>query len=199
MRNPWIPLLFLALISLGGCDETDLVAIRIHLREDLGGTVTTSALAQPSADGAIQSQSHGASWESRVDVACAAGRFDKLSDLKLADLSFTAGEAGQGIYFIKVVLPRGANVQWPRALVPLSSDERTRASAALDPSGKSKGIGAMIKLEIELPAAVVSSGLTGRTRGTKVTSEAQVATLLVPFETATTEGESMTWHLTWQQ
>ncbi len=199
MRHPWILLVLLAVVSLGGCDETDLVAIRIRLREDLGGTVTTSALAQPTADGAIQAQSHGAAWESRVDVACAAGRFDKLSDLKLADLSFIAGEAGDGLYFIKVVLPRGENAQWPRALVPLSTEERTRASSAIDPSGKSKSIGSVIKLEIELPRAVVSSGLTGKTRGTKATSEAEVATLVIPLETAMTAGESMTWHLTWQQ
>ncbi len=199
MRQLWIPILALAAATFAGCDETDLVAIRIRLREDLSGTVMTSALAKPTADGAMQAESQGAAWESRVDVACASGKFDSLSALKLADLSFSSGQAEGGLHFVKVTLPRGDQARWPRALMPLSADERTRAASALDPSGKSPNVGTVIKIEIELPAPVVSSGLTGKTRGTKASSEAEVATLVVPFETATTAGESIHWHVTWQR
>lgn len=200
MRHRWITLLLVLCASaLAGCDETDVVSIRIHLRDDLAGTVTTSALAQPTVEGAIQSQSQGAAWDSRVDVACAAGRFESLSALKLADLAFHAGEADEGLCFLKLALPRGEKALWPRALVPLSSDERSRASSAIDPSGKTKNVGSVIKIEIELPKPVVSSGLTGKTRGTKATHEGAVATLVVPLDTALSDGESIVWHLTWQK
>lgn len=200
MLHRWITfLLILCAGCLSGCDETDLVAIRIHLKDDLTGTVATSALAQPTVEGALQVESQGATWESRVDVACAAGRFESLSGLKLADLVFHAGEAGDGLCFVKLVLPRGEQARWPRALVPLSSEERGKASSAIDPSGGTKNVGSVIKVAIELPKSVVSSGLTGKTRGTKATYEGAVATLVVPLDTAQSEGESIVWHLTWQK
>jgi len=40
----------------------------------------------------------------------------------------------------------------------------------------------MIKIELELPAAVIGNGLTGKTRGTKVSAEGAIATLVVPLD-----------------
>lgn len=191
--------LLLVLSALPACDETDAVSVRIHLAPDFSGTVTTSALALPSSESLMQQASQGAEWQNRVDVVAVAGRFQKLDDLKLADLAFSAGEAGSGMRFARVTLPRGAQAKWARALVPLSVDERQRAAAALDPTGKSKNVGSMIKIEIELPNAVVGNGLIGKTRGTKTQSEGSVATLTVPLDSALNGEEELVWHLTWQK
>ncbi len=48
------------------CDESDLVAVRIKLREDLSGTVTTSTLVLPSKPGALEGETAGIDWKSRV-------------------------------------------------------------------------------------------------------------------------------------
>ena len=90
-------------------------------------------------------------------------------------------------------------MRWARAFVPLSSDERQRAASALDPSGRTKDVGATLKLEIELPNVIISDGLLGRARGTKSSKEGERATLVVPLEIATTEGDPIIWHLTWQK
>jgi hypothetical protein len=191
--------LILPLLALSACDETDAVSVRVRIHEDLSGTVTTSGLSVPSQETPIQVESQGAVWQSRVAVLCASGRFDQVASLKLSDLSFTSGEGGEGLCFVRVQLPRGDGAKWHRALVPLTADERHEARDALDPSGKSKDAGESIKIEIELPKNVVGNGLIGKTRGVKSSSDGAVATLLVPVETARTAGDSIVWHLTWQK
>jgi len=196
LANACLPIL---LLVLGACDESDAVSLRIKVREDFSGTIRASSLVLPAADGLVQRETQGATWDSRVDVACAAGRFDGLSALKLSDLAISGGEAGEGLCFVRVVLPRGEAARWPRAFVPLSDDGRARVAGAIDPTGKAKTVGSTIKIEIELPATVVGNGLTGKSRGMKATAEGSVATLVVPLEQATTPGEPITWHLTWQK
>ena len=183
LANACLPIL---LLVLGACDESDAVSLRIKVREDFSGTIRASSLVLPAADGLVQRETQGATWDSRVDVACAAGRFDGLSALKLSDLAISGGEAGEGLCFVRVVLPRGEAVRW-------------RVAGAIDPTGKAKTVGSTIKIEIELPATVVGNGLTGKSRGMKATAEGSVATLVVPLEQATTPGEPITWHLTWQK
>jgi len=199
MFRPSTALILALPLLLAACDETDVVAVRVKVREDLSGTVRTSGLLLPGSDGPVQKASDGATWGSRVEIECATGTFVDLSKLKLADISFGAGDGGQGIGFARVVLPRGPDARWPKTFVPLTEDERKSVSTAIDPSGKSESVGATLKIEIELPSAVVGNGVVGKTRGTKVTAEGTLATLIVPLESMTTPGDAITWHLTWQK
>jgi hypothetical protein len=192
-------LLCAAALLLPGCDETDAVAVRIRLRDDLSGTVRTSGLVLPAEEGVVQRASQGVTWASRVDVACATGTFASIDALHIADLSFTAGGGDQSIGFARVVLPRGPEARWPKAFVPLDANERKDAALAMDPSGRSQAVGTTIKLEVELPAAVIGNGLTGKTRGTKVSAEGAVATLIVPLDQVASETDPIVWHLTWQK
>jgi hypothetical protein len=186
-------------LLLSACDETDVVAVRVRLRDDLSGTVRTSGLVLPTADAPVQQASEGATWGARVEMACATGTFVDFSKLRLADIAFAAGEGGQGIGFARVVLPRGPDVRWPKTFVPLTQDERKSVAGAIDPTGKSEAVGTTLKIEIELPSAAVGNGVIGKTRGTKATAEGPLATLIVPVETMMTPGEPITWHLTWQK
>lgn len=198
-RRSLTSVLALLCIVLSGCDETDAVAIRIRLRPDFGGTVTTSALETPPSPGAVADATQGAQWDAQVHVACASGKFESLSALRVADVTFQAGEAGDGLCFVKVTLPRGPAVRWAQALVPLTMEERARAAAALDPTGKARDVGATVKFEVELPANVIGNGLSSKPRGTKAKSEGGLATLIVPTEIALAEGDAIVWHLTWQR
>ncbi len=199
MLRPSTALILALPLLLAACDETDVVAVRVKVRDDLSGTVRTSGLSLPGADGPVQKASDGATWGSRVDIECATGTFVDLSKLKIADITFGGGEGGQGIGFVRVVLPRGPDARWPKTFVPLTPDERKSVSGAVDPTGKSEAVGATLKIEIELPSAIVGNGVVGKTRGTKATAEGSIATLIVPLETMTTPGDAITWHLTWQK
>jgi len=187
------------LLLLGACDETDLVSVRVRLREDLSGSVRSSALQESGAGGAVEAASLGVVWDSRAEVVCAAGRFAELSDLSLADARFEAGAGAGGLHFVRVVLPRGEGARWPAAFVPLAKDRREAVAQALDPERKASEVGEALKIEIELPGSVVSHGLTGKVRGAKSSAEGELATLIVPVDAGRTEGEPFVWHLTWQQ
>ena len=199
MNRRTAALLLASLLALPACDETDAVAVRVRLRDDLSGTIRTSGLALPGGDGPLQQSSEGAVWGSRVEMLCATGTFVDVSKLRVADITFGAGSGGQGIGFAQVTIPRGPDVRWPRAFVPLSSDERKSAAGALDPTGKSDAVGATLKIEVELPSAVVGNGVLGKPRGTKASAEGAVATLVVPIDTMSTPGDPVVWHLTWQK
>jgi hypothetical protein len=192
-------LVSVVLLTLAGCDETDAVAVRIKVRDDLSGQVTTSNVAPVAADTPLQQASQGVDWSSRAEIVCSAGKFAALSQLKIADIGISSGDGGEGFAFVRLSLPRGENAQWHKLLVPMSTDERQRAAAALDPSGKTKNVAATIKFEIELPSTVVGNGLFGRARGMKLKAEGPTATLIVPLEIATTAGDPIVWHLTWQR
>jgi len=192
-------LLSVALLALAACDETDAVAVRIKLRDDLSGQVTTSNVAAVTSDTPLQAATQGANWESRAQIVCAAGRFAAISQLKIADIAISSGDGGEGFAFVRISLPRGEDAQWHKLLVPLSVQERQSAAAALDPSGKTKNIASTIKLEIELPSTVVGNGLFGRARGMKLKAEGATATLIVPVDIASTAGDPIVWHVTWQR
>lgn len=199
MKRATSALLLATLLALTACDETDAVAVRIRLRDDFSGTVRTSGLVVPPAEGAVQGASQGVTWSTRVDVTCATGTFTSIESLKIADIEFTAGGGDKAIGFARVVLPRGEASRWAKVFVPLDESQRKEAAGALDPTGRSLAVGTTLKIEIELPAAVIGNGLTGKTRGTKVSAEGAVATLIVPLESAATESDPVVWHLTWQR
>jgi hypothetical protein len=189
----------LPLLALPACDETDAVAVRIRLRDDLSGTVRTSGLVVPAEGHAVERETQGVTWGTRVDVACASGTFTSVESLRVADIEFAAGIQNEYVGFARVVVPRGEAVRWAKTFVPLDATQRREAAGALDPSGRSVEVGATIKIEVELPAAVIGNGLTGKTRGVKVSAEGAIATLVVPLETIHQGTEPMIWHLTWQR
>jgi hypothetical protein len=200
MLRPAAALLVLAsVVALAGCDETDAVAVRLHLKEDFTGTVRTSGIAIPPAEGAVQQASAGIDCGSRVEMICATGNFSDVNKLKVCDITFAAGNGGQGIGYLQVTIPRGPDVRWPKAFVPLDDAERKSVAGALDPSGKADSVGATIKLEVELPSAVVGNGFVGKARGTKTTMEAGIATIVVPLDVMSTPGDPLVWHMTWQR
>ena len=186
-------------ILLSACDESDAVAVRIHVRPDLSGTFTASALERPAEGARTPIEAKGVNWKSRVDLRCATGDFAKLSEVAMSDIALSAGETEGGLCFVRLSLPRGPEVHWARELVPLSAAERKQATAAIDTSGTATEVGSTIKFEITLPSDAVGNGVTPRPRGTKVKAEGGVATLIVPVEIALSPGDPIVWHLTWQK
>src|SRR5437016_4177811 len=102
LRRPRALALLALLVPLAACDESDAVSVHVRLRDDFSGTITTSALAVPAGPNRIESASSGATFDDRAEVAAASGRFAALNGLKVGDIAFSAGEAGEGFHFIKV-------------------------------------------------------------------------------------------------
>lgn len=199
MKLRALPFALALSLFLPGCDESDAVAVRIHLRPDLSGTLTASSLERPPEGARDPLETRGVSWKSRVDLRCATGDFARLSELGLSDATLTAGEGEGGLCFLRLSLPRGPQIHWARELVPLDPAERKSASSAFDPSGQVTEIGSTVKFEVTLPSSVIGNGVTPRPRGTKFKGDGNVATLTVPVETALAQGEPIVWHLTWQK
>lgn len=196
-----LPLLSAVCLSLlcVACDETDVAAVRLVVNPDLSGTISASALEQAGDTTRAPITLGGASWKSRVNLVCATGSFEKLGGLTLSDVALSAGEGQGGLCFLRLALPRGADVRWARELVPLDARERKEATAAFDNSGALDEVGSTLKFQVTLPSDAIGNGVTGRTRGTKVKAEGNVATLVVPIETALSPGDPIVWHLTWQK
>lgn len=188
-----------AAFLLPGCDETDAAALRLSVDDDLSGTITASALELPATGGRAVEATQGAEWDARVGVVSNHGTFAELGRLVIADIVCTGGMDPSGMGRASLTLPRGETAQWPRVLVPMNAEERAKAAKAFDPSGKTAQVGATLKLEITLPANVLGNALSGKSRGVRVSAEGEVATLLVPIETALSAGDPLIWHLTWQR
>jgi len=184
-------------LLLHSCDEDNAVSARLRLRADLSGTIVVSALAAPGAPGAVEERAVGATFEHRVTMQGASGRFPSLPGLNLADITFAAGTPEGGLRWCRVEVPTGAAAEWPALFVPISEEERLAAADAFDPSGRARDIGRTLKLEIELPGPAVGNGVTGRVRGTKNTADGSIATLIVPIVPAREATDPLVWHLTW--
>jgi hypothetical protein len=184
---------------MNGCDETDLVAVRLWVEPDLSGRLATSSVSIPEPGRPPAVRAAGVAWKERLDVASAVGDFGSLAELQVEDIVFRAGQAGERLVWIEVELPRGPDARWPRALVPLSQDERRGVAQAVDPSGRLKEVGGTVKLEIHLPSRVIGHGMNTRPRGAKEKAEGEIATLLVPIERALVDEEPLLWHVTWER
>ena len=182
--------------ALAGCDESDAVAIRIDLKGDLSGRVTTRSLVRPEAGGAVEQASSGVVWADRVTLVASQGSFGDLSALGIEDIAFAGGQA-EGLNFLKVTVPLGEAIKWPDSFTIADIEARKRAAATFDPEGNAKKVGATLKIEIELPSTAVGHGATPAMAGLKEEVDKRIATLVVPVDKARAEQGEIVWHLTW--
>lgn len=199
MKTRLKALLFALPLVLSGCDENDAVSIQVRLKDDGTGSFTVSGMTIPSEAARVEAAAQGVTFDRRVELSAATGRFVALTGTSVADITFSAGEGEGGFRFVKVIVAQGAAAQWPDTFVPFDERARLDAAGALDPSGKSKDIGSNLKIVIDLPAPAVSNGVTGKVRGTKTSVDGSTATLVVPIQAARGGTEPLLWHLTWQK
>lgn len=184
-------------LLLSACDEDNAISVRVRLQENLSGTVITSALAQASAPGAVETAAQGATFDARVELLGAKGKFEALDGLKIGDVSFSGGASESGLRWVRVEVPTGPDAKWPALFVPLDEAARRSAAEAFEVGSEARDVGKTFKVEIELPAPVVSLGATGKLRGSKSTQDGKVATLVVPIAAAREGREPLVWQITW--
>ncbi len=200
MNTKWCAVAMLGLVPwLAGCDEEDLTSIRVSINADGSGTIMASAVAVPQEPTGIERGTVGATWSDRVTVTAAAGTFETLSRLVVADISFRHVESASGMVTLSVVLPLGAEAQWTKMISPMSPAQRGESARAFDRDGKIKSLGSTFKMVIELPNDVVGNGVTPRLSGVSPSNKRNTAVRLIPLDTALEATGSLQWHLTWIQ
>lgn len=189
----------LALFQSSGCDESDAVSVRVRLKPDMSGNLTVSSLVLPAEASAAERGTQGVAFAGRASLSCAGGTFADLAKVVVEDIQFSTAADADGSCRVRVAVPRGPTARWPRSLTVPAPDERRKAVVAVDPDGKATKLGASLKIEIQLPRPVVSSGVVPKLKGVELSDEGRTATLLVPVERGVEEGDAMVWHLTWQK
>ncbi len=183
--------------SLAGCNEEPL-SIRITLDADGSGTIKVISVAAPDQAGAAERGSRGARWSDRVSVSAESGAFADLAQLAVADITFQrALDRDMGL--LDVIIPLGTHVQWVADLAPLAEADRTRLAGVFDPAGRARSIGASLRIEIELPGRIVSSGAMPGGQGIMASHEGTIATLNVPVGATVQYHDTVRWHVAWIQ
>ncbi len=202
-------LVLLALLSVA-CEETDVVAIRVHLDDPTGGTVVVNSLQAPQAQGPVETATQGVDWEQRMNLVCASGRFGDISKLRVKDIEFGGGSTTEGAGFVQIRLPRGPTAQWPSLMADAAPDQLLQAGRILQPPGGVR-LGRTLKIKLELPGAVVTQGVRPRIHQIKTATsnlghekdrakaKNRVATLVVPLELAREGSGDVVWHVMWQR
>lgn len=185
----------LFLVAASGCDESDLVAVRLELAGDLSGKVTTRSLKRPSGAGPLESSTSGVDWKDRVDIQSATGDFASLSGLSVADIKF-AGDPGSKL--LTVTIPLGSGASWPEAFTISNEDQRKKAAATFDATGSAKKVGATVKIVVTLPGEVVAHGAQPSIAGLKEEVDKKEASIVIPVKKALSENGEITWQITWK-
>lgn len=196
MRHPLLVSVLL-LAGLCSCSGGELAGVHVKLQPDGKGTVTVRTLMEPTSTGAAESRAQGVTWQSRAGLASAQGQFDQINDLKLGNggIRFLA-ELGADRPNLRVFLQRGPEAEWVTALVP-DQDKRIAMAKVYDPTGRTREIGDVLRIELSVPGEVFASGVRPTGRGVEAAHEGKRAYLLVPVRTALEAGEELEWSFSW--
>jgi hypothetical protein len=188
-----------ACLPAAGCGEQDLTSIRLSLNDDGSGRITVVSVEAPDQGFAVEGASSGVSWSRRVSVNASAGEFSDATALEVADIDFHWGVGDEGMGRLKVVVPLGSERRWVRTIAPITENQRTELAETFDPTGAVKTVGASVRIVVELPGNVVSSGAVPARGGTAASHKKNTATLTVPVDFKAPHREAIVWHITWQQ
>jgi hypothetical protein len=194
-RSLW--LLLLALLT--ACSETELVGLHIALAKDGSGTLTARALQAANSPGPAEARARGVQWQTRANLMSSQGTFRSLADLAFGDgeLRFLSRKDEVDLPHLRLILRRGPELSWVQALVPDQETRRTLAKVH-DPTGKTREIADTIRIEVQVPDAVVSSGVQPAGRGIEATHERNRAYLILPVQTITERGDDLVWDVSWK-
>lgn len=197
MRRPSF-LLFLVL-SLAACSGSELVGVHIDLAADGSGTVTLRALGEARDPIPAEARTAGAKWSVRAALVATQGTFDAIGELQLGDggVRFSPQLDGDRPG-LRVHLRRGPGTPWIEALAP-DPATRKKLAKAYDPTGRTKEIADVLRLEIATPGSVVTSGVLPTGRGVDVGQEGKRAYLLLPVNTASEAGDDFVWDISWMR
>ena len=184
-------------LLLAACSDTELVGLHINLTEDGSGTLTARSLQPATVPAPAEGKARGIQWQARASLNSSQGAFRSLSDVAFGDGEVRFLTTNEDMPHLRVVIKRARELAWVQSLVP---DQATRRSLAIvhDPSGKTTEIADTIRIEVQLPDAVVASGVQPLGRGIEASHERNRAYLLLPVEGLLEPGEDLVWDISWK-
>lgn len=193
-------LLLTALLSLCSCGGGELVGVHVDLAADGSGTVTLRSLSPAAEAPASATQTKGAKWNVHAELVSSQGGFAKIGDLDLADGDITfAPQLDSDRPGLRVIIKRGAGTRWVSLLTP-DRATRQKLAKAYDPTGRTKEIGEILRLEIEAPGKVITSGVLPTGRGVTSDRDGDKAILLLPARTVLdvdSKDGDFVWDISW--
>jgi hypothetical protein len=190
-------LLLACLAGLAACSGGELVGVHVSLQPDGSGLVTVRALAEPTAASGAESRAQGVTWKGRAGLACSQGSFVQIQDLQLGNggIRFLAELSDQRPN-LRVLLQRGPEAEWVKALVPDLAARQAMAKI-YDPTGRTREVGDVLRIEVAVPGQVFASGVRPTGRGVEAAHEGKRAYLLLPVRTALETGDDFEWSFSW--
>jgi len=191
-------ILSVLLVSLlAACSGDELVGVHVKLDATGSGTITTRALMPISQATAAEGSAKGVNWSIRAGLVSSQGSFDQIGGVTLGDGDVTfSPQLDTDRPGLRVTFKRGPNCKWVNQLVP-GKKQREQMAGAYDPTGRTKEIGDVLRLEVQAPGQVITSGVLPTGRGVSVDRDGKKAILLLPVRTALEEGDAFVWDISW--
>jgi hypothetical protein len=185
------------LCLLAACSDSELVGIHLRLDASGGGVITARALLEPQEAGPAEARTQGVTWKDRAALSSSQGTFAQVSELQFGGIRFLGGLRRDEMPRLRVFVPRGPDVAWAKVLVP-DLEGRRRSAKVYDPSLKTREIAGAIRIEVQFPDTVISSGVEPRGRGVEAVHERNRAWLIIPVTTAQDKGDDLVWDVSWK-
>jgi hypothetical protein len=195
---PRVPLGLLLLSVLGACSGNELVGVHVTLQPDGSAIVTTRALVDLPAAAPAAGPGTGVAWQRGGSLVYQQGSATDLAQVRFGDdsLRFQPRLDGEP-KTLRVVVQRGADAGWVKALTPAQATRRALAKV-YDPTGKTKEIADQLRLEVQGLSEVVGSSALPAARGVTADREGNRAFLVIPASTALESGPELVWDITWK-
>lgn len=196
MLRRLLPCSVAALLALASCSDAELVGLHLRLQADGTGTLTTRTLVQPTEPGPAETHTQGVVWLDRATLCFSQGTFQNIGNLKFGEIHCGGDPQNADRPGLRIFVPRGPDVRWVQALVP-NAETRRKLAKVYDPTGKTAELASAVRIELQLPANVIASGVLPTGRGIEADHERNRAWLSIPVQTALEKGDELVWEISW--
>jgi hypothetical protein len=186
-----------------GCDEEQLGAINITLQKDLSGNIHLVVPEAGPISRQVSNRTQGIQLQSTATIESRSGEFENVNALDIGGITFDATILDGGFAIVRVTIPTQSDAEWMRMFTLMNAEDRAHASEALPIKVDSKTLGTLVKISIELPGTVVSSGVKG-IGGTNSFKRSKASlmldTITIQNHAASISGspKPLVWHVTWE-
>jgi hypothetical protein len=190
-------IVILCLSLAAACSDTELVGLHVRLETGGAGSFTARSVVIPNEASGAEGRTQGVQWKERAALLSSQGSFADIGQLQFGGIRFLGGTRRDEMPRLRVFVPRGPDAAWVAALVP-DAEARRRAAKVYDPTGKTREIAGAIRIEVQFPETVISSGAEPRGRGVETSHERNRAWLVIPVTSALEKGDELVWDVSWK-
>ena len=181
-----------------GCASQDPAGIRIAVDAGGKGTMTIAALTAPAVATVQPTASKGVKWTDGVQLTITAGDFESIDDVAFEDLIVDAADFTADSGTVRIVIPRGDDARWYRAL-HVSAKQRAAMQKALERAIQKVELNENLTIAVEMTGAEVAANLVQTVPGVGVSAKRGVATIVIPMDVLEKSGSPMVLAINWER